>query len=286
MVNREDSIPKRGEKYLEGQDILWTQFNDINFYVEDIEQENFYLVVLRKLFPEIKINRIFPRGGKEPVLVEARKSLKNKNKVFILDLDFDEILNKKVSLKNVFYLKKYSIENYLIEKEAILEFIKEENTKIKTVELKKLDLLQFYKECHHLLSNLTTNFLLINKFELGVNYLKIDPKRDCDFTSIPCCLKPGITTPYYTAVENALKEKKPRLKYQRQLLKLKKFFKDISNGLINIPGKYIINLLKTKLRKMFSISQMTFESFTYRLAKNCQLRDLEYLKLEILSYAK
>ncbi len=286
MISIEDSIPKKGDKNLMGQDIIWTQFNDVNFYVEDIDQENFYLVVLKKLFPEIKINRIFPRGGKEPVLKEARKSLKNKNKVFILDFDFDEILDKKEYLNNVLYIKRYSIENYLIEKESITEFIKEENTKIRKDDLKRFDVSDFFKECKDILSDLATNFLLIKKFELGNKYLKIEPHRDCDFGSNPCCIKPAITTPYYNAIENKLKLINPRLKYHSQLAKHRKHFNSVLKALTNIPGKYLIGILKTKLRKLFSISQMTIDSFTYRLAKNCKFAELQYLKEGILNYVK
>lgn len=287
MISIEESFPKKGENYLLGQDVIWSQFNDINFYVEDIDQENFYLQVLKKLFPTIKIKKIFPLGGKDKVITEAKKSLRSKKKVFILDLDFDEILNRKEKLKNVFYLKKYSIENYLLDNEAIYELIREENPKIKTTDIKaKFNLTDFANECYNLFNLLSCHFLIINKYELGLNYLKVEPQRDCDFTTPNCCIKPTVINPYFTSVENELRIKKPRLKYSTQVNIHKKHFNTATKCLINTPGKYLINLLKIKLRKLFNFCQTSIETFTYRLTKNCIFADLEYLKVNILNYTK
>ncbi|WP_269684271.1 DUF4435 domain-containing protein [Flavobacterium lacustre] len=285
MISIEESFPKKRENYLKGQDVVWSQFNEINFYVEDLYQENFYLQILKKLFPSIKISKIFPLGGKEPVIKKAKKSLNNNKKVFILDLDFDEVLNKKEVYENIFYLEKYSIENYLVEKNAIIEFVKEENTKIKTSEVnRKFVLKQFYRECHNILSELSSNLLLINKYELGIKYLKIESYRDCNLD--PLCLKPSFVIPFYKKIEIELKKKKPRLKYSTQIKKLKIHFKDIYNGLIYIPGKYILNILNFKLKKIFKFSQSNLSTFVYRLAKNCEFKELEYLKISINEYTK
>ncbi len=285
MISLEESFPKKGENYLLGQDVIWSQFNDINFYVEDIDQENFYLQVLRKLFPAVKLNRIFPLGGKDIVITEAKKSLRNKRKVFLLDLDFDEILNRKEVIKNVFYLKKYSIENYLLDNDGIYELIREENPKIKTVDIKaKFNLSDFANECYNLFNLLSCHFLIINKYELGLNYLKIEPHRDCDFTNPNCCIKPTVLNPFFNLVENELRSKKPRLKYSTQINNHKKYFNTATKCLINTPGKYLINLLKIRLKKLFSFCQTSMETFVYRLTKNCGFTELDYLRVDILRY--
>lgn len=285
MISIEESFPTKGDNYLLGQDVLWSQFNDINFYVEDVNQENFYFLILKKLFPSIKLNRIFPLGGKDNVILEANKSLRNKKKVFILDLDFDEILNKKQNIKNLFYLERYSIENYLIENDAIFELIREENPKIKTAEIKaKFNLSTFANECSNVLSLLSCQFLLINKYGLGLPYLNIEPNRDCDFLSTTFSIKAPVINPYLNEVENKLRILKPRLKYSTQVSNHMKHFKSASNCLINIPGKYLINLLKIRLKKLFSFCQTTSETFAYRLTKNCNFQALEYLKLDIIKY--
>ena len=73
-------------------DVFYTDFNDVNFYVEDGEQENLYEVILRKLFSGLKIARIFPLGGKTAVFQRA-PSGHNDNirnfRAYIIDRDFD-----------------------------------------------------------------------------------------------------------------------------------------------------------------------------------------------------
>ncbi len=281
MISIEDSFPTRSGRSLLAQDILWTQFNDVNFYVEDIDQQNFYLNVLKKLFPTLKINRIFPLGGKPNVIKEARKS-RSKKKVFLLDLDFDEIVGTKVHNGNIFYLKKYSIENYLLEKEGIFELIKEENPKISDATIKsKFSFSNFQNDCFNLFHKLSCNFLLIKKYQLGLDYLNIEPHRDCDFSIPSCCIKNTVINPYFNQVETALNLKKPKMKYTSQIKQHSKYFNTIEKCLANAPGKYFINFLKITLKKIFQFSQTSIETFTYRLMKNCSFRELDYLKVSI-----
>jgi len=287
MITIEDSIPKRSEKYLLGQDVIWTQFNDINFYVEDIDQENFYLQIIKKLFPEIKINRIFPLGGKGLVINLAKRSLKNKKKVFILDLDFDDILDKKEMIGNVFYLDKYSIENHLLNRVAIHEIIKEENPKISGTEIKqKFDFNKFVKQGIKLYLELASHLLLINKFELGIHYLKLDLHRDCILNVSPYLIKSTVIDPYYFTIEKEFTIRHPKYRYAAQLKRLSKYFRSTRNGITNIPGKYWMSFLKWYLKKLFAFSQCSIDTFVYRLAKNCDFNDLNYLRLAIIKYTK
>lgn len=287
MITPAESFPDNSIKYLLAQDIFWTQFNDIYFYVEDKDREKFYLQVLKKLFPLINISKIFPLGGKELVINEAKKFLGNKKKVYILDLDFDEILNKKISSMNLFYLKRYSIENYLLEKESIKELIYTENVNITDSKiLKKFNINLFYKECKNILSELAGNCLLIQKYSLGIKHLKIDTQRDIDFSVQPTKLKKTFTTQFFKEIEDELKRKRPHLKYAAQISKTKKYFNSISKTLINIPGKYLINILQYKLKKIFNYRQTDFDTFIYRLVKECKLNEFDYLKTDILKYIK
>jgi hypothetical protein len=64
MLTKEESIPARSKWGLAARDVFLEQFNDVNFYVEDEKQENFYLEVFRTLFPKIAIAQIFGLGGK------------------------------------------------------------------------------------------------------------------------------------------------------------------------------------------------------------------------------
>lgn len=284
MISIEESFPKRNVNGLHAQDILWTQFNDVNFYVEDVDQQNFYLYLLKKLFPDIRISRIFPLGGKSNVINAAKKS-RSKKKIFLLDLDFDEILNKKVNKTNIFYLNKYSIENYLLDEKGIIELVKEENPKLTDLKIRtRLNFSEFKKECLSLFGELSCNFLLIHKFELGLDYLKIEPNRDCHFDDKNCCIKSAVINQFFGQVATSLAIKKPGAKYQNQVKLHMKYFNSVERCLTNAPGKYLINFLILKLKKLFQFSQTRTEVFIYRLMKNCGFEKLEYLKVAVMNY--
>lgn len=278
----EFGFPETTSSFLKGQDILYSQFNNINFYVEDTEQENFYFVILKKLFPSVVFEKIFPLGGKNNVFDEAGLNIHNNKKVFIVDLDFDQILNQKKSQSNIFYLDRYSIENYLIEIDAIKEIIKEERPKLKDTDINTVfDLNSFMNESKNLFSDLIKYYLVIQKHSLGIENVDQDTARFCDFTKTPACLKASSLTAYHSRVESALNSTKPRLKLSRQLLNFNQHLNSIQNIINNIPGKYILNFLKYRIEHLFSYPQMSLESFTYRLAKNCSLTSLNFLKLQI-----
>lgn len=88
-------IPVRSPDGLAALDIFYDEFNDVHFYVEDIDQENLYESILRKLFPEHTIARIFPLGGKPSVIAHLSQSNSTRG-IYILDKDFDDLLNKKI----------------------------------------------------------------------------------------------------------------------------------------------------------------------------------------------
>ena len=284
MISEEDSLPTRSKKGLLGQGVLWTQFNDVNFYIEDVYQENLYLRILQKIFPDIRLKKIFPLGGKGPVISKALNSLGNKKRVFIVDRDFDDILDLKQDLPNLFYLDRYSIENYVFEQDAIFELVREENPKIKIGDIKsQFKLKEFLDISTYLLADLSAHFLLIRKFELGIKFLSIEPSRDYNLQSTPKYLKDNATADFFAEVKTILKSKKSRLKYLTQLKAAKKHFRPFSI-LKNVPGKYLVNLLKAVLKKYFHFVQCSFDTFLYRLAKNCQFDSLSFLKANISLY--
>jgi hypothetical protein len=284
MITKADSIPSRSNKGRQGQDVIWAQFNDISFYIEDDFQENLYFQILKKLFPDIMISKIFPLGGKAAVVKKAKKSLTNTRRVFIVDKDFDDILNLKQPLKNIFYLERYSIENYIFEQNAIHELIREENPKIKLNQLRSsFKLTDFIDDCYSILSDLSAHFLLIMQFELGLSFIKIDPNRDCDLNNSPKNVRASSVGDFYMDVKAKLKIKNARVKYLTQLNKARRYFKK-SQVLINIPGKYLANLLRIMLKKAFNFSQCSCDTFIYRLMKNCNLNSLDYLRTDINLY--
>ena len=101
------------------------------------KKEELYYIIVKKLFPEIEFNRIFTLNGKVSVIEKAEKSKKKRNRVFIIDKDFDDLLGiMRTDLPNLFYLTRYSIENFYFEDNSILMLIISQMPSVRRYELK------------------------------------------------------------------------------------------------------------------------------------------------------
>jgi len=278
-------FPEMTDSFLAGQDLFYYQFNDVSFYVEDTDQEHLYFNILKKLFPDIRLDKIFPLNGKGNLKDHAQLHIGDKKKVYLADLDFDEILGIKEDIDNVFYLKRYSIENYLFEQDGIFELIREKNPKLQNNEINELfnydnELLN----CKMLLSELACGFVVIQKYSLGKEYFGMVPPRDFDFKGIKPAYRNEFIVNYFNEIEVLLKSIDQRFTFNSKKNKFKSHFSSKDKALQNIPGKYLLSLLKFRLVGMNLITDVSDESFTYKLGKECNLSSMNYLKTEIIAY--
>lgn len=280
-------FPELTDSFLSGQDILYTQFNDVEFFVEDTEQEHFYFNILKKLFPELRFDKIFPLNGKKNVKDAARLNIGNKKKVYIVDLDFDHILNTVENIDNLFYLRKYSIENYLFTRSAIYEVIRIKDSKLKDHEIEALfDLNQILTDAASCLKDLSCCFIIIQNKELGHPYYGLNVSRDFDFATSPPRYRMNFISNYFNEVENLLKAKNRRYSLTSQKRALSRHFNTLSDCLAHIPGKYILTFLKERLQSLRLINQMEVESFTYQLSKDFNSNELKYLRTNVSNYIR
>jgi hypothetical protein len=104
-----------------------TYRNDIDIYTEDeIKDKEFYKVLFGRLLDnKILINDITPLGSKSNVLDRCKREPDNgRKKIFIIDGDVTIIHGKDVpSLKNLFILDAYCIENFVLDKQSAINFI-------------------------------------------------------------------------------------------------------------------------------------------------------------------
>lgn len=124
MISTQEGMPSWSPDALAARDIFYYNLNEVNFYVEDEDQENLYQLILCQLFPKIQITQIFPLGGKINVIAHAMDADNQSNSyrsIYLVDKDFDDLLGNIVKKANVFYLPKYCIENFLLEEAAVVE---------------------------------------------------------------------------------------------------------------------------------------------------------------------
>ena len=260
----------------------------MNFYVEDEDQENLYLEILGKLFPRLLITQIFALGGKENVLKHAGDPVNAPNapkSVYIVDKDFDDLLGHVVKDRaNIFYLDRYSIENYLMEEEALFQIALESSPRSKRDQLRRdLAFKTFYGKAVSSLKKLCAYFFAVQRFALGlpncaqkmeafstdgrvweINSAAVNRyiKLVCDAT-VHAKIFPDAES-LSTFLDAAIPRRGPHD--------------------ANVCGKFLLAMSYHYLRHKVSIGNVSQDSLRYRLARNNSGRKLRPLKLAIRAY--
>ena len=278
-----EGIPEYTDAFLEGQDILYAEYNDIDFFIEDTGKELFYYNIFHQLFPDIKLEKIFPLNGKTHVIRSALDNIGNKKKVYIVDLDFDNILGQRVDSDNLFYLDRYSIENYLYSATSINNVIINSYPKLNEANIAKIfNLAIVLSQIKDILIELSCSFVIIRKHSLGIAYFPLNTERDIDFRMGQIQGKGNAIGDYIKGVKISLNLKDKRYSYDKQCKQYRDFFLDTSL----IPGKYVLNIISSYLKKNRLIKQMSLTDFAFALSKNIDTDDFEPLRLSINSYIR
>jgi hypothetical protein len=288
MITIEESMPTKSKTYLAGLDIFYSQFNDVFFYIEDENQENFFFCILKKLFKDIRLEKIFPLGGKENVIEESLKNIGNKSKVFIVDKDFDDILNNYKNQTNLFYLDRYSIENYLIEISSFIDYIVGERPRTKRINLPtNFNLDTVISNIGVTIGDLIILYILVQKYSLGLSNVDQNYERFVTYNGI-FNLNGTQYSNYETNVSNKLQAKDGRLSIKRQMESIKRtiHFGTSDFYIKHIPGKYLLKMIKYHIEHQHHIPSRDCDSFNYRIAEKCTFDSLDSLKTRISEYIK
>lgn len=277
-------FPERSADGLAALDIFYDDFNDVHFFVEDQDQENIYEIVFRKLFPELRVARIFPLGGKQAVLRRCTQDAQRASgppSAYIVDKDFDDLLGCRVSRPFLFYLDRYCIENYFLEPEAIVEVVIESLPKLKRSEVSAaLNLSAKLTEVAESMRQLFQLFYCVQRYDLGLKNCALAPEIFCQKTRrwivdsqaiakySQQVSQAALTTPHAAALSDPLTD--------TEVAKLG----SLDCHLI-VSGKHICALLFHYVKSKYNVGTITFDSFLFRLAKNATLAPLNSLAAAI-----
>ncbi len=165
---------ERTIKGKKAKSVFFQKFNDIDIYVEDTSKgsKKFYNVLLSRVLSEkYKISTVFPLGNKDAVIKECQNDNDFKRlKLYIVDGDLDLLLNNnKNNLNRLYVLKRYCIENYLIDEEAIIALLHEEDLQQTVDKIEKLfDYQAWLKENELALFDLFLLYAISKKYSLEI----------------------------------------------------------------------------------------------------------------------
>lgn len=281
------ALPQRSDDALGALDIFYDEFNQVHFFVEDEDQENLYEVILRKIFPELRISRIFPLGGKQKLLTHMRETPHtpgSPKSVYIVDKDFDDFLGKIIAEESLFYLDRYCIENYLLEPTAIIDVVIESLPKTKRQDIvRKANLQVTLHELSQSLVALFQLFYCVQRFNLGIKNTSLPAECFCHEKQRWMISPEAIKRYTEDVIEAAaLTEHADMLRAPLQHAEVTTLLESDRHAIVS--GKHIATLLFHYLKHKFALGSITFDSFIFRLAKNSSLRDLNSLAESIREF--
>lgn len=284
MISKKQNIPTKSDAYRFAESVFFDQFTKINFFVEDADQENLYYQILSKLFPNIKLKRIFPLGGKSNVIAHIKVHARSKKNIYIVDKDFDDLLGKVFNYPNLFYLEQYSIENYFLDEKAMVELILDEMPKLNRRQIcTRLNFKNMYTQSLQDLKYLFSLFLVVQKRAIPIENCGLKCEKFCSTHRYQ--VDPAKVICYQTLVISAAVAAGQTLNIRREVAKAYPFNRNrLSLYRRHIAGKFILKLFYHWVKKQFFPNHsMTFESFCYRIAKEARFETLEFLKAAIES---
>lgn len=266
-------LPARSPAGRAALDVFYSDFNDVNFYVEDDEQENLYEAIFRKLFSRLKIARIFPLGGKPAVLQHATSSSNGaiRNfRAYIIDRDFDYLLGKQSTHPNVFYIDRFCIESHLLEISAVVELVIENHPRRKRPEVETTLALGIQiPSIYRCLRPLFVLFFCAQRLDLGVKNCSLPPEAFCKPKRL-WELNDATIVRYEADLKKAAQAVllDPPLVNPRSDCRLSRVARASDHSLVS--GKFVAAMLFHYVKSNYGLGSMTFDSFVYRLAKNCR----------------
>lgn len=259
--------------------LFYSEHNDINVFVEDEYKEYIYENIFERMFEsEVSVNKVFPMRGKkgvEKAFKEYGEQYDNKPAIYIVDGDFDIIMEKEViNNPNYIYLEKYNIESYYIEEKAVLKYMA---GKMKQPQKRITQQIEYSTW-----ESMTYNALI----RLFLNYLVAQ-------TVFPEEKNVGISPHSYFG-ENGYANEAKIDEYENNLKKRIQNYQEIYNLFVEkfetllskdgtrlVCGKYLLASLSKYLRNKTG-TKFKEEDFIYYLVTVFNIKKLDFMKNRIL----
>lgn len=264
--------------------IFYEDVNDIDIFIEDTTVG--FIKIYTKIFSrllkdEYRISNVFPLGGRKQVISECEKSQGSSSRpsLYIIDGDLHLLTcEPKLTLPGLYILPFYCIENILVDENAILKVLDEEDINTLTEQL--ADLFNFDEwvsnNCYPLLNlfiEYATSFTLcpdIKTIKFPINNLVSSNKGVIDELKVERRIQ---------EIKNIILSRHDILKYEKLRKQIASQITFCSDDFLRfISGKdFLLPLIITRLKSIVK-TKISNINFKLRLAMNCNLTPLENSK--------
>lgn len=263
--------------------------NDIDIFIEDSNDEEFYKSLLERLTDGKRISKIISCKCKTELLraCEADQVDRKRKRIYLTDGDLDLILDaNRKDLNHLYVLEKYCIENFLIEEEGIIEIL-HSNIVLDKLKIKKqLTLSNYLRSISNPLNELFLHYSITHLHQMGV-------KTVANAVGTFCKQYNSITILDIEKVELKVKELREIITltigedlYNETIYRLRQRWPSNINTLLSIVSAkdYILPLLTFRFKKIIGKESFNLKSESLRLglAKTTKLDSLSSLKSAII----
>ncbi|MCF7859865.1 MAG: DUF4435 domain-containing protein [Candidatus Cloacimonetes bacterium] len=262
--------------------------NDIDIFVEDRDDYEFYITLLNRLIDpkKTKISKLISLGCKQEVINVCIRDQKDKirKRLYIIDGDLD-LINGSIP-ENIKYLhvhNKYCVENYLFDELSIIEILHNLYVLSKDTIRDRLDYSNWLKSLEKPLIELFIHFAIATEIKLPKH---IHKKNVAAGVGNLCIQKNKITELSDDKVYIKINEIKNDIltiisedEYLVKLMERSKNWPINSSTLITIvSGKdFLIPLLFFKINSIYKGQKFNRNSLRLQLSKLCPLDDFKEL---------
>lgn len=261
--------------------LFLTSSNSVTVFVEDADKEYEYEEIFEKLFPEeLRIDCIFPTGGKiglEEAFSLFGNSVAYGATFFIADGDFDLALGKDmINADNFIYLRRYNIESYLLNEDAVVQYMRPKLKKTKQETKRKINYQEWINALSPFLKKLFALHYVVQKYAPQIENVGRNPAMFLTSNGLPKeCM--------YDAYKNEIGLVVPDVseKIDLALEELNAVYGDSIGAFV--CGKYYIYALKLLLNTMLKkkINENDVKAFFISWLRVDQL---QYVKEKFLDY--
>ena len=264
--------------------LFYYGLNDFNLFVEDTNNEYLYETLIYRLLEgyEYKLKDIFPLHGKHGVIKHfmqygaEQDGIKN---FYIVDGDFDRYIKSEdmINDKCFLYLRAYNIENYFIDEEACLKFVKGK-LRCRDSEVKEKFNFKFWR------NNITNQakglflcYCCIQKYNPSIDNISRGPYKFIDADT--GFEKESAFNDYY----NQILEIDPQIGIH--MSEIASIYEQTygTDFFYFICGKFLFTSLKCYIRSIIKMP-IRDEDFKWFLVNSFDINKLDYVRNALISY--
>lgn len=279
--------PTYSEGGLQVRDIFFARVARTHIFVEDENLENVYVTLVERLFPRLRDFEVFPLSGKSNVLAHSElEAAVGVTRIYVLDKDFDDILQRMVDKETVFYLDHYSIETAVIDEASLLRICVEERPRVRRAELRsRLDLDQAASDWFPVLDRLHRAFALVQKHALPLQSTDLAPEY---FSSNgdPSSISASKVNSYIEDVSARLIDSGVIASFEEYLKLSRRVFSTTRLCMKHINGKFLARLYFHRMKRRRLVTNLTQDSLLMRCVGSSDLKGFVSFKRRVASYLR